>query len=61
MTPPANGGSWTETTLHAFGGGSDGGTPYGSVILRNGVLYGTTTGIADYETPTNGTIFAIVP
>lgn len=58
---PASGGAWTETTLHDFSGGSDGGTPYGGVILRDGVLFGTTTGIADYETPTSGTVFALVP
>ncbi len=61
LTPPASGGAWTETTLHAFGGGSDGGTPYGGLIFRGGILFGTTTGIADYEAATNGTIFGVVP
>jgi uncharacterized protein YceK len=61
LTPPASGGEWTETTLHAFGGGSDGGTPYGGLVLRGGILFGTTTGIADYEAATNGTVFAVVP
>ena len=35
-------GSWTETVLHDFTGGSDGGTPYGNVVIdRKGSLYGT--------------------
>jgi uncharacterized repeat protein (TIGR03803 family) len=39
---PSNGG-WTYTSLHDFTGGSDGGTPYGSVVLDSmGNLYGTT-------------------
>ena len=44
LTPPTSpGGSWTETTLHAFAGGSDGAVPYGGVVIgAGGVLYGTT-------------------
>ena len=38
---PSNGG-WTETDLYDFTGSSDGGVPYGSVLLdANGNLYGT--------------------
>jgi uncharacterized repeat protein (TIGR03803 family) len=31
----------TLTTLHTFTNGSDGSQPYSTVVLRNGVLYGT--------------------
>ncbi len=43
LTPPRRpGGSWTETTLYAFTGGSDGGIPYGGLAIgRDGALYGT--------------------
>ena len=38
---PSNGG-WTETDLYDFAGSSDGGVPYGSVLIGpNGNLYGT--------------------
>jgi uncharacterized repeat protein (TIGR03803 family) len=38
---PSNGG-WTETDLYDFSGGSDGGVPYGSVLIdASGNLYGT--------------------
>ena len=37
--------SGEETVLHNFAGGSDGATPYASVLLdKSGNLYGTTTG-----------------
>jgi len=40
---PTTGGSWTETILWSFGNGSDGGSPYSSLIMdTNGNLYGTT-------------------
>jgi len=40
LTP--SGGQWSETVLYSFCGGSDGGSPYGEVILDNaGNLYGT--------------------
>ncbi len=36
-------GGWTYTSLHDFTGGSDGGNPFGGVVLdSNGNLYGTT-------------------
>jgi len=36
-------GTWTETTLYAFTGGSDGGTPMANLIFaKAGNLYGTT-------------------
>lgn len=41
---PGNGGSWTETVLHAFNG-TDGSYPNGGLFLdANGNLYGTTFG-----------------
>jgi hypothetical protein len=41
LSPPSGKGSWTETVLHDFTGGSDGGYPAGTVTLGpNGVLYG---------------------
>ena len=41
LTP--TGGGWMENVLYSFTGGSDGGAPYGGVVLdRAGNLYGTT-------------------
>jgi uncharacterized repeat protein (TIGR03803 family) len=63
LTPPASpDGIWTETTLHDFAGGSDGANPHGTMVLHNGVLYGTTAygGYNDGFTGL-GTIFSIVP
>ncbi len=44
LSPPAApGGGWTETTLYAFGGGSDGIYPNGGVVFDTaGNLYGST-------------------
>lgn len=40
---PGTGGSWTETILYSFTGGTDGAYPmYGSLVLAGGYLYGTT-------------------
>jgi uncharacterized repeat protein (TIGR03803 family) len=46
LTPPTTqGGSWTETTLYAFTGQSDGGLPCGTMTADEaGNLYGTTSG-----------------
>lgn len=42
LTPNPDG-SWTESVLHNFTGGWDGGSPYAGVIVdRTGNLYGTT-------------------
>jgi len=41
LSPPSGKGSWTESVLHDFTGGSDGGYPAGTVTLgASGVLYG---------------------
>ncbi len=41
---PNGDGTWTETPLYTFTGGSDGTTPFGGVIFDNsGNLYGTTS------------------
>jgi uncharacterized repeat protein (TIGR03803 family) len=60
LTPPAShGGSWTETVLHDFTGGDDGGNPWGGVVIgAGGVLYGTTIGGG---TSSNGTVFSLTP
>ena len=44
LTPPSTpGGDWTETVLHSFSGGVDGGEPGSGVVMdERGRLYGTT-------------------
>jgi uncharacterized repeat protein (TIGR03803 family) len=44
LTPPAtSGGTWTETVLHSFKGGTDGSNPASALIFdTKGALYGTT-------------------
>jgi hypothetical protein len=56
-------GTWQETTLYSFSGGSDGEYPsFGSLVLDSaGNLYGTTTGGAQYGTTGNGTVFELQP
>ncbi len=50
-----SGGTWTETTLHTFQGGSDGEFPNGGVIFDHaGNLYGTTNTNAFELSPSNG-------
>ena len=40
---PNQDGTWSETVLHSFAGGNDGGNPYGGITLDAlGNLYGTT-------------------
>lgn len=53
---PSNG-SWTESVLYSFKGGSDGGNPYSGVILdQAGSFYGTTylDGLSNF-----GTVFQL--
>lgn len=60
--PSAPGGTWTETILHTFTGGSgtaDGSQPNSTPVLGpNGVLYGTTLGGG---IPGRGTIYEMLP
>jgi uncharacterized repeat protein (TIGR03803 family) len=55
-----SGGSWTETILHSFTGGSDGCNPWnaGLVFDRNGNLYG---GAIGDNCGATGTIFELSP
>ena len=48
---PVTGSSGTPTVLASFTGGSDGGTPYGGLILSGSKLYGTTAGGGEATTP----------
>ena len=64
--PETSGGSWTESILHNFNGGSQGyGTyPYGTLVIGRGpgghpVLYGTTSG--GESTGLWGTVFVLTP
>ncbi len=56
---PAGDGSWTETTLHSFGTGTDGQVPYAGLIRdAAGNLYGTTSSGGAHD---GGTVFEIIP
>ena len=58
LSPNADG-TWTETLLYGFQGGSDGSYPAGPVTLDNsGNLYGTTAGGGPYD---EGTVFKLSP
>ena len=63
LSPSSSG--WTETVLHAFYGGTDGGTPLSGIALDSaGNLFGTTAyaGIkADCSGSGCGTVFEITP
>jgi uncharacterized repeat protein (TIGR03803 family) len=70
LTPPATpNGTWTETVLYRFTGGSDGGNPTGSLIIDvSGVLYGTAiaggkSGCSDiaFNGGGCGTVFKLTP
>jgi uncharacterized protein (TIGR03437 family) len=58
LVPPTEpGGTWTETTLHSFTGGSDGGVINGGLAIGGGgVLYGTTQ---SGGTGGSGTVFSL--
>jgi hypothetical protein len=58
ISPPATGGTWTETVLTRFAGGTDGVAP-NNLVLENGTIYGLATvhrsGIAfQLAPPANG-------
>jgi len=62
LTPPAvAGGAWTETTLHTFTGGSDGGIPTDGLLLKGDALYGTTTSGGPDAQCGCGVVFEITP
>lgn len=56
LTP--SGGTWTETVLYNFQGGSDGAQPSAPVLLTGGSLYGTTQAGGVYS---GGTVFQLTP
>jgi len=62
ITPNANG-SWTETVLYSFTGATDGGQPYGSLVLdAAGNLYGTTNYGGNASCSMGcGTVFELTP
>jgi uncharacterized repeat protein (TIGR03803 family) len=52
-------GAWNESVLYSFTGGTDGGTPYGGLVIdANGNLYGTTYAGG---TSGQGTVFEVMP
>jgi uncharacterized repeat protein (TIGR03803 family) len=58
LTPEADG-TWTETIVHSFGAGNDGGSPeYNVTFDSSGNLYGTTLGGG---TGGEGTVWEITP
>jgi uncharacterized repeat protein (TIGR03803 family) len=74
LSPPAAGETqWTETVLHSFTGGNDGGLPTGDLIMdSNGALYGMTAGSGNSSCGCGGnvgghlacgcgTVFKLVP
>jgi len=60
MTPPSSpGGSWTQTVLYSFTGGSDGRFPFSGVVRGpGGALYGVT---AEGGANEGGVVFAVTP
>jgi uncharacterized repeat protein (TIGR03803 family) len=50
---------WTETTLHAFTGGSDGGAPLDGLAMRGGILYGTTYEGGPHPNCNCGVVFSV--
>jgi hypothetical protein len=62
LSPPINGGSWTETVLHTFEGAPDGAFPGSALIFDNvGNLYGTTLLGGQNLTCTCGSVFELSP
>jgi len=66
LTPPTTpNGSWTETVLYAFLGGSDGADPDSSLVIdASGTLYGTTSaggGVKGCFQGNCGTVFKLTP
>jgi uncharacterized repeat protein (TIGR03803 family) len=66
LAPPASaGGSWSETVIYSFLGGSDGDLPSGGVLFdRRGRLYGTATSGGNQICVDNGgwgTVLRLIP
>lgn len=59
--PPSTGGSWKETQIHVFTGGSDGLEPTALVPGGDGVLYGVTAGGGSGCGSGCGTAFSLTP
>jgi len=61
LAPPSwPGGPWTESVLHSFTGGDDGGNPVAGLVMGDdGTLYGTTT--SGGGNGKFGTVFALKP
>jgi uncharacterized repeat protein (TIGR03803 family) len=62
---PSSGGTWSETVLYSFTGGTDGSDPNGGVIFdASGNLYGTTQfgGLSSCDAKSGcGTVFQLTP
>lgn len=57
--PTATGGPWREDILYSFTGGSDGAGPwFGGLLLKNGLLYGTT---AHGGSANSGVVYELKP
>ena len=51
-------GKWSKTTLWTFGASGDGASPWSSMLLQDGVLYGTTQGGGAFG---EGVVFSLIP
>jgi uncharacterized repeat protein (TIGR03803 family) len=59
LTPPKKKGTvWSESILYNFTGRSDGGKPYGSLVLKTKTLYGT---CLDGGPSGQGAVFSLTP
>jgi uncharacterized repeat protein (TIGR03803 family) len=56
LVPPSQGQLWRETVLHSFMGGTDGATPVAGLLLKDGILYGTTSNGGTFG---NGVVFQL--
>jgi uncharacterized repeat protein (TIGR03803 family) len=58
LTPPVTGSTWTEEVIYAFPGGPLGSSPFGTLVLSGGVLYGTVSGGGAFS---KGAVFSLTP
>jgi len=58
---PSGNGNWTETTLYDFSGGTDGWSPEGNLLMRRGMLFGTTALGGILVSEGAGTVFQVTP